>query len=45
MPLEDIAGALLCNFPYLEAEEICKEGGLLEEKDRYYYLPIGNSYS
>jgi len=32
---EDIAGAVLCDFPYLEAEKIGKKGGLLEEKKKY----------
>jgi len=35
MRSEDIAGTLLCNFPYLEAEIIiCKKGGLLEENEK-----------
>ena len=32
---EDIAGAFLCNFPYLEAKKICKKSGLLEENEMY----------
>jgi len=35
MPSEDIAGALLCNFPYLEAKKFGKKGGLLEENEKH----------
>ena len=33
--LEDIAAALPCNFPYLEAQKIHKKSGLLEENEMY----------